>query len=116
MHDPYSGKPWLKFYDKHVPPSLNYPGKTFVELFRDAVRAVPGKTLVNYMGASLSFRELDELSNKFANFLKARGLKPGDVVGVNLPNLPAYYIAIIGILRAGCLLSGVSPLLSAKEV
>lgn len=116
MQDPYSGKPWLKFYDKHVPPSLNYPSKTFVELFQDAVEAVPGKTLVNYMGASLSFRELDELSNKFANFLKARGLKPGDVVGVNLPNLPAYYIAIIGILRAGCLLSGVSPLLSAKEM
>jgi len=116
LQDPYSGKPWLKFYDKHVPPKLNYPSKTFVELFQGAVGAVPDKALVNYMGASLSFRELDELSNKFANFLKARGLKPGDVVGVNLPNLPAYYIAIIGILRAGCLLSGVSPLLSAKEV
>jgi long-chain acyl-CoA synthetase len=116
LQDPYSGKPWLKFYDKHVPPNLNYPSKTFVELFQGAVGAVPDKALVNYMGASLSFRELDELSNKFANFLKARGLKPGDVVGVNLPNLPAYYIAIIGILRAGCLLSGVSPLLSAKEV
>ena len=116
MQDPYSGKPWLKFYDKHVPPSLNYPDKTFVELFQDAVGAVPDKTLVNYMGASLSFRELDVLSNKFAHFLKARGLKPGDVVGVNLPNLPAYYIAIIGILRAGGLLSGVSPLLSTKEI
>lgn len=116
MQDPYSAKPWLKFYDKHVPPNLNYPGKNFVDLFRDAVKAVPDKTLVHYMGADLSYRELDELSNRFANFLKARGLKPGDVVGVNLPNLPAYYIAVIGILRAGCLLSGVSPLLSAKEV
>jgi acyl-CoA synthetase (AMP-forming)/AMP-acid ligase II len=116
MQDPYSVKPWLKFYDKHVPPSLDYPNKTFVELFQDAAGAVPDKALVNYMGAGLSFRELDELSNKLANFLRARGLKPGDVVGVNLPNLPAYYIAIIGILRAGCLLSGVSPLLSAKEV
>ncbi|MCG7851582.1 MAG: AMP-binding protein, partial [Methanosarcinaceae archaeon] len=116
MQDPYSAKPWLKFYDKHVPPNLNYPDKTFVELFQDAAGVVPDKTLVNYMGAGLSFRELDELSNKVANFLIARGLKPGDVVGVNLPNLPAYYIAIIGILRAGCLLSGVSPLLSAKEM
>jgi acyl-CoA synthetase (AMP-forming)/AMP-acid ligase II len=116
MQDPYSAKPWLKFYDKHVSPNLNYPDKNFGELFRDALQAVPDKTLVHYMGADLSYRNLDELSNKFANFLKARGLKPGDVVGVNLPNLPAYYIAIVGILRAGCLLSGVSPLLSAKEV
>jgi acyl-CoA synthetase (AMP-forming)/AMP-acid ligase II len=116
MQDPYSDKPWLKFYDKHVLPNLNYPNKNFVELFRDALQAVPDKTLVHYMGADLSYRELDECSNRLANFLKARGLEPGDVVGVNLPNLPAYYIAIVGILRAGCLLSGVSPLLSAQEV
>lgn len=116
MQDPYSTKPWLKYYDKHVPSNLDYPNKNFIELFHDALRAVPDKTLVSYMGAGLSFRELDELSNRLAHFLKARGLKPGDVVGVNLPNLPSYYIAIIGILRAGCLLSGVSPLLSAKEV
>lgn len=116
MQDPYSVKPWLKFYDRHVSPNLSYPDKNFIELFQDAVQTVPDKTLVHYMGAGISFRQLDDLSNRFANFLKVRGLKPGDVVGVNLPNLPAYYIAIVGILRVGCLLSGVSPLLSAKEV
>lgn len=116
MQDPYSGKPWLRFYDKHVPPNLNYPDKNFIDLFRDALKAVPNKTLVHYMGGGLSFREVDDLSNRLAGFLKARGLRSGDVVGVNLPNLPAYYIAVIGILRAGCLLSGVSPLLSAKEM
>ncbi len=116
MQDPYSGKPWLKFYDGHVKPNLEYPEKTFPEMFLEAVQAVPDRTLVNYMGACISFRELERLSNGFAHFLKSRGLTPGDVVGVNLPNLPAYYIAIIGILRAGCVLSGVSPLLSAKEM
>ncbi len=55
-------------------------------------------------------------SNQFARFLVDRGLKTGDTVGVNLPNIPAYYIAIVGIMKAGCVLSGVSPLLSAKEL
>ncbi|MDH3878417.1 MAG: AMP-binding protein, partial [Desulfobacterales bacterium] len=41
---------------------------------------------------------------------------PGDTVGVHLPNLPAYYISIIGIQKAGCVLSGVSPLLQPKEL
>lgn len=116
MQDPYSSKPWLKFYDTHVPHTLEYPDKTFPQLFMEAVNAVPAKSAVNYMGADISYRELDRLSNRFANFLKSRGLGHGDVVGVNLPNLPAYYIAIVGILRAGCVLSGVSPLLSAKEM
>ena len=60
--------------------------------------------------------ELDYFSNRFANFLQKRGLKPGDTVGVNLPNIPAYYIAIIGIQKAGCVLTGVSPLLQPKEL
>ena len=49
-------------------------------------------------------------------FFIDRGLKTGDTVGVNLPNIPAYYVAIVGIMKAGCVLSGVSPLLSAKEL
>jgi long-chain acyl-CoA synthetase len=75
-----------------------------------------GHVAVYYMGAKVTYGELDRLSNKFAHFLKETGLKPGDVVGVNLPNIPAYYISIVGIQKAGCVLSGVSPLLSPKEL
>jgi long-chain acyl-CoA synthetase len=68
------------------------------------------------MGRGITYHELDKLSNRFAHFLKNRGLKPGDTVGVNLPNIPAYYISILGILKAGCVLTGVSPLLQPKEL
>ena len=67
-------------------------------------------------GPSITFAEIDVLSNKFAHFLKKSGLEPGDVVGVNLPNIPAFYIAVIGIQKAGCVLSGVSPLLTPEEL
>ena len=116
MPDPYSAKPWLKFYDKHVPPKLEYPKKTYLAYFREAVQSVPDRVAVNYMGTGITFHELDRLSNKFAYFLKSRGMQPGDAVGVHLPNLPAYYISIIGTLKAGCVLSGVSPLLQPKEL
>jgi long-chain acyl-CoA synthetase len=116
MADPYSAKPWLKFYDQHVPPSLEYPEKTYLAHFREAAQSVPDRVAVNYMGTEITFVELDRLSNKFAHLLKSRGMQPGDTVGVHLPNLPAYYIAIIGTLKAGCVLSGVSPLLQPKEL
>jgi long-chain acyl-CoA synthetase len=116
MDDIYSKKPWLKFYDPHVPEHLTYEDKSYARLFAETVRHVPDRPAVIYMGRSITFAQLDALSNRFARFLVDRGLKTGDTVGVNLPNLPAYYIAIVGIMKAGCVLSGVSPLLSAKEL
>jgi len=114
--NPYAEKPWLKFYDPHVPPNLEYPDKTFVQLFREAVEQCAERVAVYYMGTPITFGEIDILSNKFARFLKESGLAPGDVVGVHLPNIPAFYIAVIGIQKAGCVLSGVSPLLTPEEL
>jgi acyl-CoA synthetase (AMP-forming)/AMP-acid ligase II len=114
--NPYAEKPWLKFYDSHVPANLEYPDTTFVKLFREAVDQCSERVAVHYLGTPITFRELDVLSNKFAHFLKKSGIGLGDVVGVNLPNIPAFYIAVIGIQKAGCVLSGVSPLLSAEEL
>jgi len=116
MSDAYSSKPWLKFYDKHVPENLEYPEKVYPEIFREAVEMVPERVALYYMGKGITFREIDTLSNKFAQYIKARGVKPGEVVGVNLPNIPAYYISIIGIQKAGCVLTGVSPLLKPEEL
>jgi len=116
MTDIYSQKPWLKFYDKHVPPTLEYPEKTYAEVFREGIENVFERVAVYYMGKGITFRELDVLSNKFAHFLKKAGLSPGDTVGVHLPNIPAYYISIIGIQKTGCVLTGVSPLLQPKEL
>ena len=116
MQDPYALKPWLKHYDEHVPQSLNYSNKTYTELFREATTYIPTRIAIYYMGRGITYHELDKLSNRFAHFLKKSGLKPGDTVGVHLPNIPAYYISIIGIQKVGCVLTGVSPLLQPKEL
>ena len=116
MSDPYAAKPWLKYYDEHVPPSLEYPAKTYAQVFHEATTNIPTRVAVYYMGRGITYHELDNLSNRFAHFIKTCGLAPGDRVGVNLPNIPAYYISIIGIQKAGCVLTGVSPLLQPKEL
>ncbi|MFW9929834.1 MAG: AMP-binding protein, partial [Candidatus Thorarchaeota archaeon] len=59
---------------------------------------------------------IDEYSNQFAHMLIDHGFKKGDVVGINLPNTPQYIIALVGTLKAGCIVSGVSPLLSAVQI
>jgi len=115
--DPYASRFWRKSFDPHVKDHFDYPeNKMFTDLFLEAVNEVPDITAVNYMGKEITFRQIDALSNRFAAFLIKQGLKPGDVVGVYSLNLPAYYIAIPAISKAGCVLSGVSPLLTPREL
>ncbi len=116
MDDPYAQKPWLKHYDAHVPEHLEYPRKTYAQMFHEGTANRPAAVALHYLGRGITFHELDTLSNRFAHFLIKSGLKPGDTVGIHLPNIPAYYIAIIGIQKAGCVLTGVSPLQQPKEL
>lgn len=117
MNDINGDKPWVKQYDPHVPATLEYEDKTFVEKFREAVEKFPNKIALIYMGARMTYRELDLLSNRLAAFLIGScGLKPGDVVGLHLPNIPAHYISIVGVQKAGCVSTGLSPLLSPQEM
>jgi len=114
--DIYSEKPWLKKYDKNVPPTLKYEDKTFAEQFREVVEKYPNKTALVYMGRQLTYRDLDELSNRLAQYLIKSGLKPNDVVGLHMPNIPAHYISIIAVQKAGCVSTGLSPLLTPNEM
>ena len=116
MSDSYSEKPWLKNYDRHVSSQLQYDEKCFAECFAETVRKFPDKTALIYLDRKLSFRDVDLFSNRFANFLIQSGLRPGDVVGLHLPNTPSNYIAILGAQKAGCVTTGLSPLLTAHEM
>jgi len=116
MNDVYAGKPWLKHYDTHVSPTLTYEQKTFSEKFREIVENYPNKTALVYMGRELTYRDIDELSNRLARHLISIGLKPDDVVGLHMPNIPAHYISIIAVQKAGCVSTGLSPLLTPHEM
>ena len=116
MGDICSEKPWLKNYDKKVPPALKYGDKTFAEKFREVVEKYPNKTALIYMGSQLTYRDLDELSNQLAQYFIKIGLKPDDVVGLHMPNIPANYISIIAVQKAGCVSTGLSPLLTPHEM
>ena len=116
MSEAQADKRWLKNYDRHLGQTLNYETKTFVEKFREVVEKYPEKTALIYMGKQLTFREIDQLSNQVAHFLIQNGLKPDDVVGLHLPNVPAHYISVVGIQKAGCVSTGLSPLLTPAEL
>ena len=116
MTNPYSEKPWLKHYDAHVPANLTYPWVSFVDMAKKCFKEVPDRAAMIYIDTVITFKELDSMSNRFASFLLEQGIKQGDVVGLNMPNMPAFLICFVGAQKIGCITSGVSPLLTETEL
>jgi len=83
---------------------------------RETASATPGKAVAIYEGGQLSYGELDELSDRLAAGLEIAGLRPGDRVGLQLPNIPQFLIAYFGILKAGGVVVPLNVMYKAPEV
>ncbi|MEH6768744.1 MULTISPECIES: AMP-binding protein [Psychrobacter] len=66
--------------------------------------------------ASLTFRQLDIASRRFATFLQAQGVEKGDRIAVQLPNILQYAVVLLGCLRAGVVLVNVNPMYTQYEL
>src|SRR5881392_1760490 len=64
----------------------------------------------------LSYAALDETAARAAGLLRARGLQPGDRVGMQMPNVPYFPIVYFGALRLGAVVVPMNPLLKGREV
>src|SRR6266508_6355958 len=76
----------------------------------------PDHTAIRMDDVVLSYTALDDLAARAATLLTDRGLKPGERVGLMLPNVPAFAIAYYGALRAGGVVVPMNPLLKQREV
>lgn len=89
---------------------------SYTEAIRPTFKELSNELALEFLGVKITFGELDNYSNQFSNMLISHGFKKGDVVGINLVNIPQYVIAWLGCLKIGCVVSGVSPLLSAQQI
>jgi long-chain acyl-CoA synthetase len=95
---------------------LNYH-RTIPEVFAEACQEFSDSPVFTCMERTISFRELDELSGKFAAYLQQHtNLKPGDRIAIQLPNILQYPIAIFGAMRAGLVVVNTNPLYTAHEI
>src|SRR5689334_10078946 len=111
-------KPWLKHYPKGIPAEINPENyRSIVELVeRASLKHAPSVAYSN-MGAELTYGDMDRLSAQFAAFLqKGLGLKKGDRIALQMPNLLQYPVALFGALRAGLIVVNTNPLYTAREM
>ena len=85
-------------------------------ILRESAQSSPDKPVAVYDGGRLTYRELDRASDRLAASLTAAGIKPGDPVALQLPNIPQFLISYFGILKAGGAVVPLNVLLRAPEV
>jgi len=85
-------------------------------IVREPARRTPDHAAVIYDGGRLTYRELDEQSDAVARNLVAAGLRPGQPVGLQLPNVPEFLVAFYGILKAGGFMIPMNTLNKGPEI
>jgi long-chain acyl-CoA synthetase len=109
-------KPWLKFYEPHVPEHIEYLPRTMPQLLQTTADERAYRTAMIFKGHRISYGEFNRLVNQFAAALQQLGVKPGDRVAVHLPNCPQYPITYYAILRVGGIVVPCNPLYQSHEM
>ncbi len=110
-------KIWLKHYPKGVPAEIDVHDYASIrEVFTESVGRFADRPAYTCMGKTITFRELDVLSQAFGAYLQANGCVKGTRVALMMPNILQYPVALFGTLRAGCTVVNVNPLYTAREL
>jgi long-chain acyl-CoA synthetase len=109
-------KPWFSSLPKDLPRKLEYPKVPLHEFLEKTANEHPEKAAIAYFRREITYAELDSLASRFAGALAALGVKKGDGVALFLPNIPQFVIAYYGVLKAGAVLTAISPLHREREV
>ncbi len=86
-------------------------------MLKQAMLEHASRTAFHSFGQSLTYAEIDRLSDAFCAYLQhSLGVKKGDRVAVMMPNMMAFPIVFLGITKAGAVQVGVNPLYTAREL
>ena len=109
--------PWLAHYDEGVPHSLApYPDRTLVDYLGDWARDRPHQPALLFKGATITYGQLDRLSDACAAAFVSLGIKRGDRVALLLPNCPQFQIAEFGAWKIGAIVAPLNPIYTEAEL
>jgi long-chain acyl-CoA synthetase len=93
------------------------PRVSVLPMLDDAMQRYADKPAFRCFGRTLTYADTDRLSRAFAAFLQQRlGVTRGQRIAVMLPNIPAFPLALLGIVRAGAAQVNVNPLYTPREL
>jgi long-chain acyl-CoA synthetase len=120
-------KPWLKNYEENVPPTIAYPEIPLHQILVNTARKYPDNTATIFgnvadklgnmlLDAKMTYRQLYDLTKRFAAVLQQLGVEKGDRVAIYLPNCPQFIIAYYATLMCGGIVVPCNPEYVAREL
>ncbi len=110
-----------RIWQAHWPPGVDearirLPDDSLPTQLKATAARLPRKTALIFYGREISFAELDEASDRFAAWLRGRGVGPGDRVALYLENCPQFAVAHFGALKVGAITVALNPMHKAHEL
>lgn len=120
-------KPWLAHYEEGTPAQIDVPHYPITQDLIENARCHPDHPALIYgsvveplgnllLDREISFRQLCDLTARFAAGLQALGVKKGDRVVIHLPNCPQFVMAYYAILMIGAIAVPANPEYVAREL
>ena len=112
-------RPWLATYRECGIPAQIDPNahRSVVHMLEGAMKEYAAKPAFRSFGQTLTYADVDRQSRNFAAYLQSKlGVKKGDRIAVMMPNLLAFPIAFLGIIRAGAVQVNVNPMYTPREL
>lgn len=109
---------WHDHYPKGIPPQIDVENYTSViDLITTTVQKYGPKPAFSNMGITLSYQDVDHLSDYFASYLTHKcGLKKGDRIAIQMPNVLQFPVALFGAIKAGLIVVNTNPLYTEREM
>ena len=112
----YQAKPWLASYEKGVSATIDYENACLPDFLARSADRFPDNAALNFQGYQITYRQLKEMTDRFAAALAAFGIGKGDRVAILLPNLIPCVAAYYAILQIGGIAVMNNPLYSDREL
>jgi len=112
----YSEKPWLKSYGKGIPPHIDYERSCMPEFLERSAERFADRTALIYSGQRVTYRQLEDMTNRFAGSLTDFGVCRGDAVAILMTNSIPCVVAYFAVFRIGAAAVPLNPLSSDAEL
>ena len=91
--------------------------RTIAEFQQEAFAKFADRPAFSCLDKTLTFADVDRLSSQFASYLQNQlNLKPGDRLGIQLPNILQYPVVAMGAIKAGLVIVNSNPLYTEREL
>lgn len=111
-----TSQPWLEIYNELNIQMPSFTGRTMGSFLEEHAQLKSDAIALTMFDKSMTFSEYNAEANRLANSLSKLNIGKGDVVGLHMPNILQYVIALAAISKLGATGTGISPIMAPVEV